>query len=244
MEIIAHRGASAYAPENTMAAINLAWQQQVDGVEIDVHLTRDDRLVAIHDETLSRLGGVDRRVDSLTFDELQEFDVGSWKDKKWAAERVPLLSAVLATIPFGKRLLIEVKCGPNCVEAFAADLALVADRPEAVTIIGFDLEIMAACKDRYPNHTVYLVAEQTQQDEQSDWQPHVSSLIDLAIKAKLDGLDLSNTLAVDSCAIGLIHRAELDCCIWTVNSVEDGQRLKKAGVDSITTDDALLFVGH
>jgi glycerophosphoryl diester phosphodiesterase len=242
MEIIAHRGASAYAPENTLAAVKLAWSQGVDGVEIDVHLTRDQRLVVIHDDDLSRVNGVQDQVDSLTLAELQEFDVGSWKDPRWSTERVPSLAAVVQTIPPGKRLLVEVKCEAGCVEAFAADLALVADRPDAVTIIGFELPIMAACKQRYPQTAVYLVAEQTLADEQADWEPSIDDLIESAVRAKLDGLDMSNTLGVDSCTVGKIHKADLDCCIWTVNSVEDGERLRKAGVDSITTDDPLLFL--
>lgn len=253
MEIIAHRGASAYAPENTLAAINLAWQQNVDGVEVDVHLTQDAQLVVIHDATLERRSGVDQRIDELTFDELQTFDVGSWKGSKWATERVPALTSVVSTIPRGKRLLVEVKCDRGCVDAFAPALSLIEDRLEAITIIGFDLAIMQECKSRYPDVGVYLVAEQkhdvstntslnTPQSDETHWAPVVESLIEQAVGAGLDGLDLSNTLAVDRRAVDLMHEAGLNCCIWTVNSVEDGHRLRDSGVDSITTDDPLLFL--
>ena len=242
MQIIGHRGASAHAPENTLAAINLAWKQGVDGVEIDVHLTKDGRLVAIHDETLVRVGKMAVRIDSLRFRQLQVHDVGSWKDSTWAAERVPSLASVIQSIPSGKRLLVEVKCGPEAVEAFASNLEIVADRPEAVTIIGFDLEIMAACKSRYPRTAVYLVAEQKLNEDRSAWEPTIDVLIKRATDAGLDGLDLSNTLGVTKPGVDAIHRAGLDCCIWTVNKIEDGDRLRDCGVDGITTDDPLLFV--
>jgi glycerophosphoryl diester phosphodiesterase len=240
MQIIGHRGASAHAPENTLAAIQLAWAQGVAGVEIDVHLTKDNRLVAIHDETLDRFANNDSRVDSLTFDELQQIDVGSWKDPKWANQRVPSLASVIQTIPPGKKLLVEVKCGPACVDVFADDLQLAA--ADSITIIGFDLEIMSACKQQYPQIAVYLVAEQKQENADSEWLPTIQSLIAKAKQYNLDGLDLSNTLGVDEAAVRLIHEAKLDCCIWTVNTIEDGERLRQAGVDFITTDDPTLFV--
>ena len=115
VEIIAHRGASADAPENTLTAIQLAWRQSADAAEIDVQLTADGQLVAIHDETLLRTGGVDWAVKDYTLAQLKTLDIGSWKSPQFAGERIPTLAEVLDIVPLGKRLFIEVKCGVDAI---------------------------------------------------------------------------------------------------------------------------------
>src|SRR5256886_17013132 len=87
VEIIAHRGASHDAPENTLAAIRLAWQQQADAVEVDVQLSKDGKLVVIHDDNTKRSGRFARKVNALTLDELRKLDVGRWKGNRWAGEK-------------------------------------------------------------------------------------------------------------------------------------------------------------
>ncbi|HET6851924.1 MAG TPA: glycerophosphodiester phosphodiesterase family protein, partial [Pyrinomonadaceae bacterium] len=82
--IIGHRGASAVAPENTIAAFKEAIAVGADGVEFDVRLTRDRVPVVIHDSTLRRTAGLQRRVADLTWAELEQVDVGSWFDRKFA----------------------------------------------------------------------------------------------------------------------------------------------------------------
>ena len=77
--IIAHRGASKDAPENTLAAIRLGWEQGADAGECDVHQSRDGHIVVIHDSTLRKTARVNRRVESLTLAELKELEVGRWK---------------------------------------------------------------------------------------------------------------------------------------------------------------------
>src|SRR5687767_5646580 len=87
MEIIGHRGASHEAPENTLAAVNLAWAEGADAVEIDVRLTRDRQIVSFHDADTRRLTGQTHRVSALRLAELRRLDCGAWKDARWAGER-------------------------------------------------------------------------------------------------------------------------------------------------------------
>lgn len=119
VEIIAHRGASFDAPENTLAAIELAWHQQADAVEIDVRLTADAEIVVIHDETTARHGGRDTPVCEESLTELRQIDVGRWKGSQWAGERIPTLAEVLETVPDGKRLFVEIKCRAEIVAALS-----------------------------------------------------------------------------------------------------------------------------
>src|SRR5690606_38835440 len=97
------------APENTLAAFNLAWERGVPAIELDVHLSADDRLIVIHDATTKRTTGVDLAVKDSTLDQLRALDAGSWKGEQWAGEPMPTLEEALATIPEGARCLIEVK---------------------------------------------------------------------------------------------------------------------------------------
>ena len=121
--ILGHRGCSEFFPENTMAAFeDCAKDPDVDGVELDVQLTADGYLVVAHDETLARTAGVDRYIDQMTWKEIKDLDVGSFKDPSFADQRVPLLDDVLGT--FGNRFVYDIELkvrtkGPNKKLCFA-----------------------------------------------------------------------------------------------------------------------------
>ena len=111
--IIAHRGESYDAPENTLASINLAWQRNDDAVEVDVHLTKDNRIVVIHDPNTKRITGQNKKIKNSTLTELQTLDFGSWKAEKWKDEKIPTIDEVLQTVPVNKKIIIEIKSGKN-----------------------------------------------------------------------------------------------------------------------------------
>ncbi len=96
---IGHRGASAEAPENTIASFRRAVDLGADAVELDLHRTREGRFIVIHDDTLDRTTGGHGPVDALTFDELRRLDAGSWKDPAFAGERLPTLEEVVDALP-------------------------------------------------------------------------------------------------------------------------------------------------
>ena len=112
-EIIGHRGASYDAPENTLASVKLAFEQGADASEIDIYLTKDNRIIALHDKTTKKTTGKDWKPGDRTLAELASLDAGSWKDKKYAGERIPTLEALLDTIPEGRKLVIEIKSDPE-----------------------------------------------------------------------------------------------------------------------------------
>ncbi|MHC4205315.1 MAG: glycerophosphodiester phosphodiesterase family protein, partial [Planctomycetota bacterium] len=110
VEIIAHRGASHIAPENTMASVMLGWEKDAD-VEVDVYLTKDKKIVAIHDDTTERTAGIELNVAETNSEELLKLDVGSFKSEEYAGEQIPFLADIVETIPRGRKLYVEVKCG-------------------------------------------------------------------------------------------------------------------------------------
>jgi len=236
VEIIAHRGASHDAPENTLASVNLAWKRNADAVEIDVFLTKDGKIVATHDKTPKRFGGPDRKISEQTLAELKTIDVGKWKDPKWAGERMPTLSEVLKTVPEGKRLFIEIKCGPEILPELKRVLKAAGTKPAQTVVIGFSYATMKAAKRQLPRLKVYWVVKLKQDKQTKAWRPGVATLIRKAKAAKLDGLDLGDSPVLNRADVNRVHAAGLRLFVWTVNSVEAARRLKAAGVDGITTD--------
>jgi len=120
--IIGHRGASAVAPENTMAAFREAIAAGADGIEFDVRLARDGVPVVIHDNTLRRTGGLSHRVADLTSAELAKVDVGSWFARSFANETVPSLAELFTLFQSNKSTLyLEMKCDSPAEYAPLAD---------------------------------------------------------------------------------------------------------------------------
>src|SRR5580700_1416079 len=93
--VVAHRGASAHAPENTLAAFQRAVELGASVIETDLHVTRDGRFVAMHDDTLDRTTNGSGEVDRFTLDQLRQLDAGLWFDRDFRGERVPTLEEIL-----------------------------------------------------------------------------------------------------------------------------------------------------
>ncbi|MFD2707157.1 glycerophosphodiester phosphodiesterase [Salibacterium lacus] len=110
VQCIAHRGWSGRAPENTLAAFELAWNSpDVDGIELDVHLSRDNVPVVIHDQTVKRTTNGKKAVRDYTVNELKTLDAGSWFNEQFAGQRIPTLEDVLRRMNRKKSLTIELK---------------------------------------------------------------------------------------------------------------------------------------
>lgn len=105
--VIAHRGASAYAPENTIAAFSRAVDDGADAIELDARLSKDDVIVVMHDDTIDRTTDGNGRVRNYTFDELKQFDAGASFSPAFTGERVPSLERILEK--FGKTILINIE---------------------------------------------------------------------------------------------------------------------------------------
>src|SRR5690554_6490425 len=109
--IVAHRGASWDAPENTVASALLAWELGADAVEVDVYMAKDNRIMVIHDKDTKRTaaGKKNMVVKSTPSLVLRDLDVGSWKDDSFKGEKIPFLDEIIQTVPENKLLIIEIK---------------------------------------------------------------------------------------------------------------------------------------
>lgn len=238
-EIVAHRGFSARAPENTVAAFNLAWEHGTDACELDLYLTADGEIVVIHDKDTRRTTGVAKVVKESSLAELRALDAGSWKAARYAGERIPTLAECLATLPEGRqRFFLEIKCGPEVVPVLARQLEAWKPRAAQLCIIAFDREVARESKKAMPWMKVYRLSSEVTKDKKP---VDLAALIADTVADGLDGLDLGLKWKWDAAMVGKIRAAGLELYVWTVNQPEDARRLAALGVDGITTDDPVML---
>ena len=236
VEIIAHRGASADAPENTMAAVRLGWEQGADAVEFDCRLTSDGRIVVFHDPTTERTANETLTIADATLEELGGLDVGTWKGPQWVGERIPTIEDVFSTLPVGKRMFVEVKCGTEINDTLVRALSESDSKADQFAVISYDIDVVAGVKSAMPQMEAYLVARF--ESDQRTWSTSLSidELIAAARDAGLDGLDMRADDIVDRTFVEQAFDASLETYIWTVDDAEVARRFISHGVRGIATN--------
>lgn len=225
--IVAHRGASYLAPENTQASIKLAWELGADAAECDVMLTSDQEVILIHDKNTKKLTGQDFVVSETPWEQLKELSIIPRQTNlpEYNDEPIPLLKDVLGTIPGDRMLVIEIKTGQEILP----HLKKVVDEywtTGMISFIAFDFETILAVKDLYPDVPCYYL---------SAFRRNARKHLKAATEKGLDGLNLRhgiiNRKMVDRCS-----KAGLDLWCWTVNHPANATEMKKLGVSAVTTD--------
>lgn len=260
VEVIAHRGMGSefvepdQPPENTLPSFEAAWKAGADACEVDVHLTADHQVVAIHDSTTGRTANADLVVANSTLAELQKLDAGSWKGASWAGVRFATLSEVLAIVPAGKRLFVEIKTGPSTVPHVAEAIRESTRTSAEVVIISFNCESLAASKAAMPDVRHYLLVKFEQDPKTGEWtmgiaqtksgtqeselildQPaDIIHLIELVRLHGFDGLDVSETQP-DNFA-DQMREAQIEWKVWTVDCPGAAATMARRGATSITTN--------
>ncbi len=235
--IVAHRGASHDAPENTLASFRLAWRRGADAIEGDFYLSSDGKIVCIHDKSTKRTAGRDLRVADTTFAELKRLDVGAWKDKKWKGERIPTLGEVFTTVPAGKKILIEVKCGPEIARPLKRAIKESSLNPDQIRVIAFDRNVIASVKREMPRIKAYWLTGYKEDKKTGRWRPPRDEILKTLERINADGLDThANFEVLDPAFVRELRSRGLEFHAWTVNDVKKAVRLMQLGIDSITTD--------
>ena len=235
--IVAHRGASHEAPENTIAAFQLAWEKQADAIEGDFYVTKDNQIACIHDKTTRRVAPKhpERTVATTTLDDLRQLDVGSWKHPRYSAERIPTLQEVLATVPDGKQIFVEIKCGTEILPLLQPQLDASGLQPDQIVIICFNQKVISECRRTMPKYRANWLTGY--KEEQSKWKPEQSEVLKTLKKSGATGLGTNANLnVVDRVFVNAVRDAGRECHVWTVNDAESAKRFAELGVHSITTD--------
>lgn len=235
--IIAHRGASFDAPENTLAAFKLAMEQQADGFECDVYLTADGHVICLHDPDTQRVAGEKLVVTKAPFDALRALDVGSWKGEQWRGERMPSLEEVLAVVPPGKKIYIELKSSKEIIKPLVKILSNSRLSPEQIVIISFHAEAIAESKKQLPHlKALWLCGMKKKKD--GTLPPTAEEVAAKLRRIRADGLDAEGI--PDYFDAAFIERLRALGCqefhVWTIDDPEVAHFYINLGVSSITTN--------
>ncbi len=229
MKVIAHRGASGYAPENTMAAFNRALEMNVHGIELDVQMSRDNEIVVIHDYKVDRTTNGVGKVRQHTLEELKGLDSGTWFDTAFAQEKIVTLEEVFQEIPSDMLINVEIKNQSKVKDNIAEKLVELIDkydRHKTVIISSFDHTVLKNVSELQSGIRlgVLLYASLVE-----PWRYINRMEMDIhSIHCALEYTDES--------FIKESQKRGFKVFVYTVNDRVDAEYLKNSGVDGIITN--------
>jgi glycerophosphoryl diester phosphodiesterase len=232
--VIAHRGASIYAPENTLAAMDLAIAQGADAVEIDVRMSKDGIPFLFHDYTVNRTTHLKtgQSIENLTFEEIQNLDAGSWFHPDFAGEKIPSLAQVLELIYGRTYLYLEIKGSTPGIETRVMEMLIDYDMAASTTIMSFNREQLRKVKSMDEQISTMLLIP-----------VFVGSLNGVITLDYVDSFGLRfDMIKSNPEYIEMIHKSGKRAYVWTLNRSSDIKYAVNIDVDGIITDDPLLAI--
>ena len=227
VKYIAHRGASYYAPENSLAAIRLAWELGADGAECDIQLTKDNQIVLWHDDNTERLTGVKLDIAKATFADLRRLKIklSATNSVYFEGQQMPSLKEVLKALSKDQLLVIEIKCGK---EIFPELQKVIGHswKTGNIAFIGFSFETISMAKSIFPKVPCYYLS--------SSKEDVLKRIPDIQ-KNKLDGVDLYSKI-IDQQLVEELRKVNAGIWCWTVDALDETIRMNELGVNVITTN--------
>lgn len=231
--VFAHRGASAHAPENTLAAFQLALEHGADAIEFDVKLTQDGQVVVHHDATLERTTDGQGRLKDFTLAELKKLDAGAWFSEPYRGERIPTLAEIFETV--GDKLFMNIEL-TNYAAPFDKLVEKVAELVERYhmherilysSFLPHNLVRAGALTPGLPRGQLALPGPA------GWWQRRWGNFLQLQA-------DHPFRADVSAASVNRSHARGRRVYVWTVNDPEEMRRLQSLGADGIITDDPKL----
>ncbi len=234
--IIAHRGASAHAPENTLAAFRLALEHGADGIELDAKLTRDGQVVVIHDPTVTRTTGEQGVVQEMTLAQLKALDAGSFFDSAFAGEPIPTLAEVFDAISSRALINVEITNYTSIRDGLPdkiADLVIRHHLQNNILFSSFHPYNLMRIKHRLPKVPVAILTQEG---------PAMVARLLRGPAGRLFAPRFIHPYYTDVSEkmLKAEHRLGRRVNVWTVDDPQDIRRLFKMGIDGIITDDPRL----
>ena len=236
MKILAHRGASAIQPENSRSAIEKALNFNADGIEVDLQLTSDGKIVVFHDWTLNRTSTGTGRLQDKTLKELKELDTGSWFKGEATSEKILTLDELLNIVPEDKILNLELKVFQENTKNLEVKVLKALNNSsrnnENIVISSFNHELIKNVNEISPNTKVGLLI--------------TSGMLNITNYLESNNLNLFSIHSSDEFItpsfIDDIHSLGIKSYVWTVNDMEAAKNLEAIGVDGIITDSPEKFI--
>jgi glycerophosphoryl diester phosphodiesterase len=225
--VIGHRGASADAPENTLAAFRRCWDAGVNWVETDVQPTGDLVPVLFHDDDLDRTTDGTGPLRSTGIVELSALDAGGWFDPSFAGEPVPTLHATLSALPPEGRVMLEIK-GPHAPADLIAELAVIRATGSSGRVwpISFEIEVLRELRTAIPTGWFGVNREEPDDDPVAVCRELSAASYHPDHRIVLDRPGIVQTL----------HAAGISVVVWTADDPDSWSALPAAGVDGIITN--------
>lgn len=228
MKIIAHRGSNLKAPENTVSAVKQAWLDGADGVEMDIRLTSDKKVVAIHDENTKRTTGEDYTVRNCTFNFLRRLSCKYHDDN----DKIPSLEEIIGATERGKELFLEIKCGKEILNPLKKVLQnLFHFQTTRLNIISFLPEVLIDIWNSFPKINTFKLID-------LNLNPNLSYIeaVNDAVKNRITGLGISGEFYKCRQMVMLAESAGLETNVWTVDDTEVAYKYRELGLNYITTN--------
>lgn len=225
--VIAHRGASKEAPENSLAAFMLGVKQNCDMIELDVHLTKDKQVVVIHDSTLERTTNGIGEIATLNYEDIKRYDCGKWFSEQYAGEYVPLLEEVLTKVPASVQVNIEIKAAetPDMVGCLI-DVLNKTNRIESTVVSSFHYGCLTELKKQLPEIRIGLL-----------YHPEVADFKKYEEESGVEVFSLHpHYPLVTESYMEIANAAGKTVYPWTVDGEADMKRLIELGVAGIITN--------
>ncbi len=232
--IVAHRGASRDAPENTIPAFKLAWKQGADAIEGDFHLTKDGHIVCIHDGNTENVANTNLVVGESTLAELRALDVGAHREEAFKGTGIPTIAEVFSTIPDQKTIYIEIKCGAEIIPALLEEIKKSELKREQIVVICFDKKIIQELKIKAPELKASWLSG-FKKDESGKISPSLETVLTTLEQIKADGFSSTKDI-IDEAFVKSIIEKGYEFHVWTVDDTTTARRFKKWGAKSITTN--------
>ncbi|MCY6483046.1 glycerophosphodiester phosphodiesterase [Clostridium aestuarii] len=228
VKITAHRGSSKDAPENTLEAIDVAIKNKADYAEIDVQETKDNKVVLIHDKSLSRTAGLDKNIWEANLDEIKQLDAGSWFDERFKGVRIPTLEEVIDHSRGKIKLNIEIKTNGHEKKLVQKVVNLIKRKG-----------IINSCVVTSLNYNVIQEVEAMEPRIKTGYIMYVA--IGNLHKLNVDFYSVEETNVTEK-FVADAHMIGREVHVWTINEEEDMQKVIDLGVDNIITDNYKILL--
>jgi len=232
--IVAHRGASKEAPENTIPAFELAWEQGADAIEGDFQLTSDGAIVCIHDPDTKRVSGKKLIVSASSLSDLRKLDVGSYRGPHFRGALIPTIQEVFSTIPEGKKIYIEIKSGVEIITRLLQAIDHSGLEDNQIVVISFNRAVIQEMKAAAPQYKACWLSN-FEREKSGKIKPSLDTVLTTLKQINADGFSSTKKL-IDEAFISEVIKAGYEYHVWTVNDLKTAKRFKSWGADSITTD--------
>ena len=235
---ISHRGESMDAPENTLAAFQLSMERQTDGMECDVYLTTDGKVMVCHDPNTARMGSDRLYVEKSTSDELRAITVSGQFQKKYPGEKIPFLSETFQFLGKNREYYIELKGADTALVPALAKVVTDSGIPaEQIVFISFNRELISLIKKEMPQCRALWL-----NDLRREYGiVTAGELIAELEKLGVDGVDGWFHPDITQDLVDAVHQAGKIFAVWTVDNPDHAQYFCSLGVDAITSNCAAML---